>query len=302
MPQFPYLTWDAFLSYATLVLATIITVAALFKDAKDYVNASRTRGKLLLFVAYVSVILLFLGGLSQTHINRKQAIGDKQQAEQAQHKLEEGQQRFLSAESESKAHLEDASASLQKLQDKVDKLQTQAQTQKLSLELADVSRELEDAKAKLQKPLAKFEPTFATTDYTKLPIQEAAGERTPQGIKANFGVLNSSDIAAVKGEIAIRLCNGCQYGSEPEGFAKLKVGPDDERVRTFERILEHTVEQDMSITIIPPFALDTRKLVFAVMVKCENCEPSKYKSLVVDVPPLIPPDFTVKKKRAKPKP
>jgi len=302
MSLFPYLTWDAFLSYATLVLATVVTIAALVKDARDYVDASRTRGRLLLWVAYGCVILLFLAGVIQTHINRKQAIGDKLQAEQAQHKLEEGQQKFLLAESESKAHLEDASASLQKLQDKVDKLQTQAQTQKLSLELAEVSRELEDAKAKLQKPLAKCEPTFASSDYNKLPIREAAGENTPEGVKVDFGVINTSDVAAIKGEIALRLCTGCQYGIEPEGFTKPKIGPDDERIRVFGTIQEHSVAQDMSVTIIPPLAWGTRKLVFVVLVKCENCEPGRFKQLVVDVPSVLPPDVTLKKKRAKPKP
>jgi len=253
-------------------------------------------------VAYACVILLFLAGIIQTHINRKLAIFDKQQAEQAQQKLEEGQQKFLLAESESKAHLEDASASLQKLQDKVDKLQTQAQTQKLSLELADVSRELEDAKAKLQRPLAKCEPTFASSDYNKLPIREAIGESTPQGVKADFGVINTSDVAAVKGEIVLRLCPGCQYGIEPEGFAKPKIGPDDERIKAFGSIQEHSVAQDMTVTIIPPLAWGTRKLGFVVLVKCENCEPARFKQLWVDVPSVVPPDVTVKKKKAKPKP
>jgi len=292
--MFPYLTWDAFLSYATLVLATVVTVAALVKDAKDYIEA-RTNGKLLLWVVYACVLLLFVTGVVQTHINRKQAIGDKQQAERAQRELEEGQKKSLSDSSDSKARLEEAKASLQMLQDKVDKLQTQAQTQKLSRDLADVSRELEDAKSKLQKPLVTFEPTFASSDYSKIPIKQGVGERTPQGIKVNFGVLNQSNVAAVKGGIYIRLCDGCQYGVEPEGFMKPKNAPDDERIRDFETIQEHSVIQDMSVTIIPPLAWGTQKLGFFIMVKCENCEPGKFKELFVDVPSITPPDFGAKK-------
>jgi hypothetical protein len=242
---------------------------------------------------YGCVIILFIAGVVQTHLNRKQAISDNRQAANDRLSLNK-------SEAANEARLTDANANLQKLQDKVDHLQTQADTKEMSRALSDVTKELEDAKTKLQRPLARFAATIATPYYDKMPITETVGERTPEGIRASFGVFNLSSVTAEKGEIIIRLCDGCQYGVEPEGgFTKTKNGPDDERVREFDRVQEHSVVQDMAVTIIPPFTAGSQKLVFAVLVKCENCEPGTFKRLFVDIPSVVPPDFTVKKKKAK---
>lgn len=188
------------------------------------------------------------------------------------------------------------------MQGKVDQLQTKAQTQKLSRELSDVTQELEDAKSKLKQPRAQFVATFATPYYDKIPILQTVGERAPEGIKGNFGVMNSSDVAAMKGMIVIRLCDACQFATEPPGFAKTPLGPEDERVRFFDTIQEHAIVQDMTATIIPP--LDgPPSFAIAVQVKCEDCEPGKFMKLMVDVPRLIPPNFQdAKRKPLKSKP
>jgi hypothetical protein len=215
--------WDAFLSYGTLVLATLVTLAALVKDARDYVG-SRPHGKMFLSAVYGCVLLLFFAGIYQTHLNRKQAAIDRDQAEKDRSQLTIDRQHSEAAEAVNQARLKDANESLQKLQNKVDNLMTQAQTQELSRKLSDVKVELEDAKSKLQKPLAVFTATFATPYYDKIPILESVGERTPEGIKVKFGVFNRSDVTAVRGVIVIRLCDACQFGVEPEGFIKASVG------------------------------------------------------------------------------
>lgn len=181
-------------------------------------------------------------------------------------------------------------------------MQTKAQTQKLSLELSDVTRELQDAKSKLQQPRAKFVATFATPYYDKIPILQTLGERTSEGIKVNFGVMNSSDVAALKVEIVIRLCDACQFAVEPKNFSKPVIGPEDERIREVDTLQARSVLQDMSATIIPPIDGPPR-FQLALMVKCENCEPGRFTPLLVRVPTLTPFDFrNNKKKNPKSKP
>jgi hypothetical protein len=63
------MSWDAFLSYGTLVVATVVTVASLLKDAERYRNTLGSTGKFLLYGVFGCVLLLFLGGIVQTLIS-----------------------------------------------------------------------------------------------------------------------------------------------------------------------------------------------------------------------------------------
>jgi hypothetical protein len=293
--------WDAILAYATLVLATIVTLATLVKDARDYLHASKRHGKWLLWSVYACALLLFIAGIFQTHQTRMQAWRDKEQARIDREHLAADQLRARMTEATNQARLDDANKSLDKLQAKVDRLQTKADTKELSKELSDVKTELEDAKSKLQQPQAKFVATFATPYYDQIPIRELRGERTTEGIKANLGVMNIGDVAAARGEIVLRLCNACQFGVEPPGFVKTSNGPEEERLRAFDTIQEHAVVQDMSVTIVPPLG-DSPRFEIGIMVKCSNCEASRWDKLVVSVPPVVAPDFYKKNSRSKKKP
>jgi hypothetical protein len=293
---------DWFFAYGTLVVGTLVAFAALLKDAEDYVNISKKRGKFLLLALYVFILFLLAGGIYQTYETRSKADIDRAQALADRLNLDKDRIQEKQDKAVSESKLQGANDSLQRLQDKVDQLQTKAQTQKLSLELSDVTRELQDAKSKLQQPRAKFVATFATSYYDKIPIVETVGERTLEGIKVNFGVMNTSGVAALKGMIVIRLCDGCQFATEPSSFTKPTVGPEDERLRNFDTIQEHAIVQDMSATVIPPLG-GFSKFLLAVMVKCEDCEPGHFMQLIVDVPPVVPPDFrSAGKKNPKSKP
>jgi len=288
--------WDWIFAYGTLFVGTAFAAAALAKDAEDYVNLSKSSGRLLLFVLYALCLFLLAGGIYQTHQTRSRANADREQASKDRRQLEQDRAEAKTFKAANDARLSDANASLQRLQDKVDKLQTQAQTQELSRELSDVTAELEDAKSKLRQPRAKFVATIATPNYDKIPVLETVGERTPEGIKVDFGVVNSGEVAATKGEIVIRLCAICQFAFEPPLFFKPNIGPDGERVRMFDNIQEHAVVQDMSVTIVPPLG-DPPNFMIAVMVKCESCEPGRFTQLRVDIPPLVSPDFRSNKKK-----
>jgi len=293
--------WDVILAYGILFLAAAVTFGTLVKDARDYLEAIEKHGRWLLWSVYACAFLLFLAGIFQTHGTRKQAWLDRKQAQQDRDRLTADRAQAQAVEAVNQARLSDASKSLEKLQEKVDRLQTKAETIQLSRELSDVETELRDAKSKLQQPRANFVASFATPDYQKIPIREAIGERTPEGIKVNFGVMNASDVAAVKGMIVLRLCDACQFGGEPAGFVKGQNAPEDERFRVFDTILEHAIIQDMAATIIPPLG-GTPRFEVIVMVKCTNCEPGRWNRLSVIVPPVVPPDFHKKNPSSKKKP
>jgi hypothetical protein len=292
--------WDWFFAYGILVVGAFATACILYKEADEYLNLSKKRGSLLLVLMYLFTLFLLVAGLYQTHQTRAQASADKRQAENDRRQLEADRTQAKQDRAVSNAQLNDAKASLRTLQAKVDKLQTKAETQELSKELIAVKRELADAEVKLQQPRARFVPTFATPYYDKIPISDSYGERVPEGVKVNFGVMNTSDTTASHGEIIIRLCDACQFAGEPPGFSRVSTAPDTERIRQFDIIHDHEIVQDMSATIIVP--LTATNFPLGIIVKCENCEPGKFQVLRVSIPPLVSPGQSLKPRtRTKPK-
>ena len=284
---------DWLLSYGTLGLGALFSVGALYKESEEYV--AKKSGRPLLLLMYFSILLILIGGIVKTHQTRVQSEADKQQAAKDRKQLEEDRAQAKQERAINDAKLNDAKDRLEGLQGKVDKLQTKADTQELSKQLEGVKHDLAEAESKLQQPRAHFAATFSTTDYEKLPVREATGQRVPEGIKFNFGILNDSDVAAVHGSVVLKLCTGCTFGGEPDGFTKPPWSPDDERYKDFARVQEHQVSQDLSATVVPPIAASAFQV--GVMVKCEDCVPSKWDILTIKIPSIVPPDFktTVRK-------
>jgi hypothetical protein len=293
---------DWVFAYGTLVFGALFTAGALYKEAEEYLSKKKT-GKPLLALMFVLTLLLLLGGIYQTHQTRVQAYVDKEQAAKDRKALEDDRAQTKRDRAVSEALLADAKERLQTLQDKVSDLQTKAETQELSKQLVEVKHELTEAESKLQTPKAKFAATFATPYYNSLPIIESDGERLPDGsVRFSFGVINTSDVAAGRGSIILQLCDACSFASEPTvGFIKSPVSPDTERIRDFAQIQEHTVLQDMTAMVFTP--LGSPLFVVGIMVKCENCEPTKRQILTIRIPSTVSPDFgakQIKPKTAKP--
>lgn len=288
--------WDWFLAYGTLVVGAFATLVALYKDADDYIKLSSKRGRLLLASMYIGTLFLLGAGMYQTHQTRVQAYIDKQQAEKDRKKLETDSIQSQQDRAVSKAQLDDARVSLRTLQAKVDKLQTKAETQELSKELLAVKNDLNEAELKLQQPKAKFAATFATPYYDEMPVIDTTAARIPEGLKVNFGVMNTSDIAASRGEIIIKLCDICQFAAEPPGFVRVSTSPETERIRYFDQIQDHEVLEDMSAIVIVP--LTAKDFEFGIIVKCGNCEPGKFQPLKARIPPLVSPSLSFNKPKA----
>jgi hypothetical protein len=286
---------DWLLSYGTLGLGALFSVGALYKESEEYV--AKKSGRPLLLLMYFSTLLILIGGIVKTHQTRVQSEADKQQAAKDRKQLEDDRGQAKQERAINDAKLNDAKDRLQGLQDKVDKLQTKSETQELSKQLADVKHDLAEAESKLQQPKAHLVATFSTTDYEKLPVHETTGERVPEGIKFNFGVFNDSDVAGVRGSVVLKLCAGCTSGGEPDGFTKPRWSPDDERYKDFARVQEHQVSQDLRATVIPPIAATAFQV--GVMVKCEDCVPSKWDVLTIKIPAIVPPDFKATPKKSK---
>jgi hypothetical protein len=292
---------DWLLAYGTLGVGALFSLGVLYKESEEYI--SKRRGKPLLLVMYSSILLMLMGGIFQTHqtrsssnADRTQAAKDREQAAKDRKALDDDRSQAKQERAVNDTKLNDAKERLQTLQDRVSRLQTKAETQALSKQLLDVKSELAEAESKLQQPKAHLVATFGTPHYNELPVKEVVGEKVAGtgAVKFNFGVLNASDVAALHGEIVLKICDACSFATEPEGFSRAALSPDNERIRDFGQIQEHTVAQDMTATVIPP--ITTPEFQVGIIAKCENCETAKLQILKVKIPPVLPPDFKTPKK------
>ena len=263
-------TIDVVLTYGTQFIGALVALIALYKERDEYLRLGQRRpGRALYPIMWGAVLVLLVAGLIQTYHSRSEA-----QSKQAGYERD----RMIG-----NALLEQANTNLENLQGKVSELQTKAETQALSRELSKTQKELAEARSQLEGPKAHFLATFASSDYSALPIAKAVGERLDNGsIRFTIGVLNASETAAKQGDIVVQICDACTYAGEPTGLIRVPNEAQNERIRNFDIIQAKSVVQDMTITINPPFGFGA--VTVAVYVKCLNCAPANPQILTVALP------------------
>jgi hypothetical protein len=169
-------------------------------------------------------------------------------------------------------------ASLQTLSDKVSDLQTKAATEALRTELANVKGELEKTQKALDPPKAKLLFSFMPYKTIKLDENNTTGEPVTEttlvtaadgSIHVDFTVMNLTEADAVDGEMTLQVCDACKFAKEPAEFQKLPGQDEQQRYKSFNRLLSKVVFTPLSADIIaPPGA---RSVAIAMYFRCRTC-------------------------------
>lgn len=103
---------------------------------------------------------------------------------------------------------------------------------------------------------------------TKVPLRDGVA-------KVDFMVVNLSEMSAIAPEIWVRICIGCTYAKEPEGFLKLPGADEHDRYKSFNALNPSVALQMMTVEIIPPKEVKDR---FQISFKyaCQTCGVVKY--------------------------
>lgn len=261
-------------TYAGQVVGGVLTFLALWKDAKDYGDLSKKWGRWIIGFSAFAILFLFCASIYLTHLGRAQALRDKANA-QAEAAASKAQIETLSSQivqmSKDRAAAESGfRESFAQLSQKVANLQTKAATQELSKQLSDTRTELREAQAKLVQPKAILVPSLWTLDPSQLPLLTTAAKLVGNSVTIDFFVFNKSDVAAVNGSIFIRICSGCKFAKEPEGFSKIRGVEDYDREFSFANILPHTGIHKLTAEVIPPESAGTFE--FDITSECQSCE------------------------------
>jgi hypothetical protein len=95
-----------------------------------------------------------------------------------------------------------------------------------------------------------------------LPVHEGS-------VAVEFTIQNIADASAEDGELWIRICRDCRFAKEPEGFNHFKGQTEQDRHKSFQRILPGIALEKMTAEIIPP-PLSNRFEV-DLFYGCKNC-------------------------------
>jgi hypothetical protein len=139
-------------------------------------------------------------------------------------------------------------------------------TSRLSESIGKVNKPIPPELARLQFTFWSADPNLASL----IPIKETTLQLHQESVSVEFAVGNVGKVPAEDGELWIRICQECRFAKEPEGFDHLKGMPDQDRHRTFQRLLPGVYLEKMTAEIIPPpignrFAID-------LFYGCKNCE------------------------------
>lgn len=118
-----------------------------------------------------------------------------------------------------------------------------------------------------RKAILQF--TFPTLERNTVPIRQISLSMTDGVVKVPFTFGNISDESAIGVEIWVKVCDGCRYAKEPEGFTHLRGADEHDRYRTFGTTNPDVFFEVMSVEVTPPLGVDGFDI--ALRSACQNC-------------------------------
>lgn len=134
-------------------------------------------------------------------------------------------------------------------------------------------KEMEKAKQQiplLPPKLAQLLFSFPSRNRQDIPVTVTKVPFRDGVAKVEFTVVNLSDMSAIGPEIWVKICLGCAYAKEPEGFLKLSGADEHDRYKVFNALNPTVALQTMTVEIIPPKDVEDR---FQISFKyaCQTC-------------------------------
>jgi hypothetical protein len=111
------------------------------------------------------------------------------------------------------------------------------------------------------------------------PVRDPASEMVApvegDHITIALTIANNSDVTALNGMLAVRLCDGCAYEEEPKDFVKPFGAVDVDRQYRFQRLEPGTSLERRIIKVAAPLNAGQAGFMIATKVWCDNCGPPK---------------------------
>ena len=126
------------------------------------------------------------------------------------------------------------------------------------------------APARANEEKAKLEFSFYTEDPDALPLRELSIPQRSAAIEVSVTFRGIGDVTAKNGELWIRICKDCIYGSEPQGF---EVAGAKDRRKRFDMIYPNVPIDAITFLIVPPLLKNVNAVNIGGYYSCENCEP-----------------------------
>jgi hypothetical protein len=259
----------------------LVAVLALLKDWKDYGKGyGRFKKHFRRAALFVTVAVIILS-LIDTHNTRrdareKEAAAAKKDAASTR-QIEVLTEQVNQERGENRDNANGFRQSFTALYNKYSELAAKTQNLDLLRELADTKKELKQTEDKLTQPKAKLTVSFwhPNMSFDNL-VQETTVSRAMDGsVSLDLDVVNPTDVAALDGTVTIRICSGCKYVEEPEGFVHMPGSDEQDRQFHFQRLLSNSGDQKRTIKVAPPSPVGLNRFEVDMLYSCVNCLMSK---------------------------
>ena len=245
------------------MLPLFTALLALFYLLKDW-DAHKTslRRLIVLFL----IIGIGVGGMFSNYFTVKKYNDQHQKDQGLMAGLQTAVETANKNQEDNTKHFLDAFG---KLSQKVSDLQTQVNTaqlrkeaEQLRVELAATQKALIPPKATLNFTFPRPRPDAPLLRTITLPVENNI-------VHVEFAIKNDTDVPALDGQITLRICNLCNFASEPPNFRRLEGQPDTQRTLKFDRILPRTQVNIHSVDVQVP--QEIKQIDFGITYRCRNC-------------------------------
>jgi len=238
------------------LLSVLTTVLALVQFLKDWKSEKKSWLKL---VSFGLIVLIGIGGIFNTYFtdlnNAKQRREDQQQIAELT-----GVQ-----EANKRQSAEFFGIMLQKVSD----LETQIKTEELQKTADQLRAELKATQKAMTPPKAKLRFTFEQPDGRSRILKRVTLPVKNDVVHVKFSVINESDVAALDGELTLRIPKACEFAIEPPNFNKLDGALATDRSFSFRRLLPRMQFESFGVDIKVPQRAES--ISVAVRSSCVNC-------------------------------
>jgi hypothetical protein len=253
-------------------------VSALVLTATAFITFYRDRHKYKKWQRRLLVILIFGAGAVSCVLVHQSEKSAREAETRSGDQIAKLDQAVKSEKDDNARNYDRYTAQFNSLNDKINNLKTQVRTEKLQKELEDTQKELQaNQKAMAPGPKARIEFSFYDLSAlrTDTDVTNTVARVTENVAEVDFIVLNRTDVNAGAGRFWIIICDQCKFNSEPPGAVKVPGSPEQERMFSFDGMLNHVHSQTSKLQIeVPPNASLTQ---ISFRYACTNCESEAYK-------------------------
>jgi len=232
--------------------SVLVTVLALVQFRKDWKSEKKSWLKL---VGFGLIVLIGIGGIFNTYFNDEQRREDQQQIAELK----------AAQEANQKQSKEFFGIILEEFGD----LRSNVENEELQKKLDQATAALIANQKAMNPPKAKLRFTFEQPTGTRHAVRRVTLPVKNDVVHVKFSVINQSDVAALDGELSLRIPKSCEYASESPDFIKVDGALATDRSFSFSRLLPRMQFGSFGVDIKVPQRADS--ISIAVSPSCVNC-------------------------------